>query len=366
MMYTQLQRFDEKDRMELPGSDAYKAYFHYLETVFRQVVLACSVNDSIKYEGALLKSFLAKLLNSIECLRMKYVFDPNFKMKIDESDSSYPNAYEFSTLVDDISLRNERLARIKSKEVLLREFIDTIYGRTEDITPIQLALATRTYYEYLGKSEKIFLPFTPGVFEYDSDRSTDERNSYTYTWGVFEPTLSIPMVYELIFESEKESFVGNEGSKTSQKLLQDLLFHSKGLNPLADIIRSIDISNSDIYPKEMRRLIVGPLYGRYSTSDSVLSQFVHDADADDMFALEVQSEFIRSVNEKKRTAKFSPTDTKPVYQEFDVSQTSFATMARKTTECKQLLFVPHEVGQQMFAHNIEELKEYMIVSLQKT
>ena len=61
MMYTQLQRFDEKDRMELPGSDAYKAYFHYLETVFRQVVLACSVNDSIKYEGALLKSFFGEV-----------------------------------------------------------------------------------------------------------------------------------------------------------------------------------------------------------------------------------------------------------------------------------------------------------------
>lgn len=358
MLYTENERLNEHDRTVLLGDDAYRHYFSFMKNVFERVLTAYQLDvEGRQDEVALLQYFLVRLLNSINCLGTKYSFEIDFKLKIDQSDSSYPNAYEFRMLQDDIKDRNAQLEVIRSKEVLINELIESIFANKDTLQRTQHQLALRTYYDSLANKDSLFLPFTPGQLTELSTRGG--RYRYMYTWGIFEDTLDVPMIFRLEFESQK-GFDGSLGDSKFKAFLKDLQYASTYSLKLFEIASYLSKTCDDIYPKSIKRLTVGPLHGKYSTSNNMIAPFLNKHQSPEVFALEVQSELVVSIDETQ------PDQGKKPQQVFVVGKTS-EMMHRKVSDCRQLLFAPHKVGQLL--HTTKGLKEevlkYQIVSLKK-
>ena len=67
------------------------------------------------------KQYCDLLLYSIEAMRVKYMYDEEDNMKIDLTDSGFPNYLEFRYLFNDLSLRDEYLNKLTDIEVLKHE-----------------------------------------------------------------------------------------------------------------------------------------------------------------------------------------------------------------------------------------------------
>src|SRR6185295_16198453 len=138
----------------------YKKYFFYLKNVLEKVIDADIDLPWNKDEIVLLRKFLRRFLNTVECLKMKYLFDSERKMKIDQSDSSFPYCIELRYLLADTEHATERLGQIRPHEALLKDLVEWIYIHGKTPVHLQYELALRMYYEKLQKAEELFFGFT--------------------------------------------------------------------------------------------------------------------------------------------------------------------------------------------------------------
>ncbi len=360
MLYTELNRYDELDRTVLGDDDAYKKYFSFLRDVFERVLAAYQLDTEGKHdEVMLLQHFLGRMLNSVNCICLKYLFDKDFKPKIDQSDSSYLNSYEFKTLKDDMKRAAEKIEELRPRDFLLKELVQSLYAQKENVSTTQHELSLRTYYEHLINDEgSFFLPFSKGQLSFLGNEGA--RYKYLYTFGIYEETLNVPMIFELLYETV-ESHDTEKGIRNFKTLLEDI-YHSCGsYEQLYNIGKYIDRQSDCVYLKSIKRLVLGPLYSKYSKSISDLGNFIQRFDSPDVFALEVQSETLVSNGETGTASR-----RKKPEQEFVIGKVPEAIL-RKVTEYRALLFTPHEVGQLLHAETSlqQEVQRFSIVSLQK-
>ena len=80
------------------------------------------------------KQYCDLLLYSIEAMRVKYMYDEEENMKVDLTDSGFPNYLEFRYLFNDLGLREEFLGKLTDIEVLKEEFLDTLMRKKEPIS----------------------------------------------------------------------------------------------------------------------------------------------------------------------------------------------------------------------------------------
>ncbi len=356
MYFTDLHRISGENRTVLSGEDAYKQYFTYLETVFQKVIATYLLDVEGKQdEVVLLRHYLSMMLNSINAFRSKYLFDEGVKLSIDQSDSSFPSAGEFTMLQYDITQRIEQLEKMKPKAVLIQSLLQAIFGLRKEYRDIQLKLATRHYFESLGQMDYFFLPFTKGYLSrFDS---TGIRKKYRYHWGAIEETLSVPLIYDIVFETT-EDYESDDGKKYYDQFLKILAYASKGLGELISVAQILERECEDVYPKSLKRLIVGPIFGKYSAGSTKIGCYIKSLDSTDAFALNVQSESLVSQNEVQLKRKVK------AQQEYEFGQ-SPEIIFRQVTDFRELLFTPHDIGQRLLAEKelADEVLRTNIISL---
>src|SRR6185503_20484727 len=185
--------------------DGYKKYFLYLRSTLEKIINADIDLPWSKDEKVLLQNFLRRFLNTVECLKMKYLFDSERKMKIDQSDSSFPYCLEFRYLLADSEHATERLEQIRTSEALLKDLVEWTYIHRKAPVHIQYELAMRMYYEKLQKPDELFFGFTPGHITQIADAASGTRYRFIYEWGTFEASINVPILYQLMFETDIEA-----------------------------------------------------------------------------------------------------------------------------------------------------------------
>lgn len=361
-MYNDIQRFTEFDRNVLTEEDSYKKYFLYLENILEKVIDAEIDLPWDKDEKALLQNFLRRFLNSVECLKMKYLFDSERKMKIDQSDSSFPYNLELRYLLADTEHAAERLEQIRPHEALLKDLVEWIYIHKKTPVDIQYELAMRLYYENLQKTDELFFGFTRGHISQISDAVSGNRYTFIYEWGTYEASINVPVLYQLQFETDMDAKDVHPSNKEWFRELRSSIEKATNIFlPLEEIAMTLDQACNTIYPKQLKRIIVGPLKGRYSRDDDPVSELLRQLGEPDAFALEVQRECIKSSGEKKKKL----VSTKNFYQVFEVSHLSDETLLRKVTDYNALLFIPHAFGQQLLnaPATLEYARKFKLISL---
>ena len=122
------------DKTTLEGGDDYLAYFTYLQSLFNRLLesLRARTQDD-PLEISILQRFAGQFLNTVECLRMKYLCEPERKLRYDPTDSSFPSFIEFKELEYDLTMRDQKLRELPSVDVLKQAILDSLFRN--QVTP---------------------------------------------------------------------------------------------------------------------------------------------------------------------------------------------------------------------------------------
>ena len=100
------------DSAVLDSKEQYVFYHKMVDFVLKELITKVQYQQICsKQEIIFFKQYCDLLLYSIEAMRIKYMYDEEDNMKIDLTESGFPNYLEFRYLFNDLSLRNEYVGK---------------------------------------------------------------------------------------------------------------------------------------------------------------------------------------------------------------------------------------------------------------
>ena len=115
------------DSAYLDSKEQYVFYHKMVDFALKELIVSmqreqlCTTQEVIFF-----KQYADLLLYSIEAMRVKYMYDEEDNMKVDLTESGFPNYLEFRYLFNDLSLRDNYINKLKDVSVLQEEFLDTL------------------------------------------------------------------------------------------------------------------------------------------------------------------------------------------------------------------------------------------------
>ena len=107
------------DSAVLDSKEQYIFYHKMIDFALKELIVAVQQNQIFNAQEILLfKQYSDLLLYSIEAMRVKYMYDDEDNMKVDLTDSGFPNYLEFRYLFNDLELREEYLGKLTDVAVL--------------------------------------------------------------------------------------------------------------------------------------------------------------------------------------------------------------------------------------------------------
>ncbi|MBT8288751.1 MAG: hypothetical protein KJO00_12075, partial [Bacteroidia bacterium] len=114
------------DSAELDSKEQYVFYHKMVDFALKELIVnvqsqqLCSPQELIFF-----KQYCDLFLYSIEAMRIKYMYDDEDNMKIDLTDSGFPNYLEFRYLFNDLELRDQYIEKLPDLDKMKGEFLDT-------------------------------------------------------------------------------------------------------------------------------------------------------------------------------------------------------------------------------------------------
>ncbi len=180
------------DSAVLDSKEQYVFYHKMVDFTLKELIVAVQNKQILnKQEVLLFKQYSDLLLYSIEAMRVKYMYDDEESMKVDLTDSSFPNYLEFRYLFNDLELREEYLGKLTNIDTLKEEFLDTLMRKKESIAKRKLFQATSIVYYTSAKKEYIFNRFVQGKLKplgmhntyYCSNSKVIKNKAYGYDYS---------------------------------------------------------------------------------------------------------------------------------------------------------------------------------------
>ncbi len=121
------------DSATLDSKEQYIFYHKLVDFVLKELLVQVQQNGICnQQELVLLNQYKDLLLYSIEAMRIKYMYGED-NMKVDLTDSGFPNYLEFRYLYNDLSLRDNYLKKLTDISVLQDEFLETLLQKKEPV-----------------------------------------------------------------------------------------------------------------------------------------------------------------------------------------------------------------------------------------
>ena len=352
-----IDNFGELDNVRFETRDQYIEYFDFIKTAFNRLMDSLKTRSSDNpIEIAILKDFMQKYLNTVEILRLKYLFDTENKMAIDLSDSSFPNYLEIRKLDSHKEKANETLKKLPKKESLKQEVLDYMFERKAQPIHLLNKLGKITYSEAL-KTDSYMGLFTEGSL-HELGKASNGNKKYLYNWASYDSMTNRPFIYILAFEfTNKTINIQKEGLEAFKKIIKK---NSHNSSPLKVLATDIDNAAESIKPKILKRIDIGPIYCKYSKENHEISRIVQEKFNDDDYAFFYTTEIINSVGEKESKTGGMFSSTKQLRQIFFVDETDISSLERHVSEVNQYLIGSHKVVQYLTANKPEYITKLKI------
>ncbi|NNC94435.1 MAG: hypothetical protein HKN92_02665 [Chitinophagales bacterium] len=353
-----IDHFTELDRSILKGEDAYVEYFNYMRRVF--TILIDSFNSRTledPEEINILKSFVQKFLNTIEALRLKYLYEQDYQMKIDLTDSSFPNHIELRNLEADMVVRDEELKKMPTEEALKRATLDYLFQEKEEPYPLLRQLGKLCYFKML-KKDRVFTTFQAGeLVRLNEGFQKDTIRQYLFSWASYDSVTNRPFVYILIFDhnDHKNKLMGNKAAFLPFVNVCKKFTHNSG--PLNVVARDIDEALEDVHPKVLKRIDLGPLYGAYSKDNHQMTNVIQKHFKQSEFVFLFTTEIVFSIGEKKSKGILS---TDKLRQIFFVDESNKDCLERHVSQVDKFLLASHGVVQHLTEYHREYIDKLTI------
>ncbi|GEM_PF-717851 len=345
------------DKTTLQGGDEYIAYFNYLQSVFDRLLesLRNRTQDD-PLEIAILQKFASQFLNTVESMRMKYLCEPERKLRYDPTDSSFPSFIEFKELEHDLEIREQSLRELPTVDVLKQAILDALFRHQQLPNALLQQLGQREYFLLLNRYSTLgglFREYTPGEWKLFEPAAKGQGQKLLYSWGAFDVLTNRPHVYMLILE-EQTGFHSNYTKVELALYEQTIRKISNNTAPLQVIATDLDAAFKNHSPKVLKRLELGPLYGRYARDEHFYSLVLRKNFGPEDLIFCFTTEIIFSIGETKTKSLLSGGELRQI---FFIDKTAKETMERNVSEVHSYLMATHEVVQYLNDHYPEKLRE---------
>ena len=255
------------DSALLDSKEQYVFYHKMVDFVLKELIVSVQQEKLCTQQELLIfKQYSDLLLYSIEAMRIKYMYDEEDNMKVDLTDSGFPNYLEFRFLYNDLELRNNYLDKLTDTETLKATFLDTLLGKKEPIKKLDLFKAASLIYYTSVDKKYIFNRFVQGKI---LEAPKDATYKYLTSWSFYDVSLNRPFICYLYF-----NYDGKDPQKDKEKIYQVLKESADRKMPLDTMAYNIDRKLTAIKPKHIKRVDLGPFHNVFAKDENKITHAI--------------------------------------------------------------------------------------------
>jgi hypothetical protein len=318
------------DSAILDSKEQYVFYHKLIDFTLKELIVAVQAKQLLNQQEVLLfKQYSDLLLYSIEAMRIKYMYDDEENMKVDLTDSSFPNYLEFRYLFNDLELRAEYLDKLTDTETLKAEFLDTLMRKKEPIAKRKLFQAASIVYYTSAKKEYIFNRFVQGKIISAPEGSPAE---HLISWSFYDVSHNRPFICYLYF-----NYDGKNPLKERDEIYSALKTVADRDMALDTMAYGIDRRLPKVFPKLIKRVDLGPIHNVFAKDENEVTHAILQGIANkeiplESYAISLKIDELKSGSEFKEGSFFS----KQTLQRWDA------------TYRQRYVFAPHRIIQLLY------------------
>ncbi|AUC23810.1 hypothetical protein BTO15_17650 [Polaribacter sejongensis] len=252
------------DSALLDSKEQYVFYHKMVDFVLKELIVSVQQEQLCTHQELLLfKQYSDLLLYSIEAMRIKYMYDEEDNMKVDLTDSGFPNYLEFRFLYNDLELKNDYVDNLKDMKILKAEFLNTLLVKKQPIRRLDLFKASSFVYYTSVEKKYIFNRFVQGKII-----TAEEGSNYQYmtSWSFYDVSHNRPFICYLYFDYD-----GKISKEKIYEVLKETADREMSLDTMA---YNIDRKLSDIRPKHIKRIDLGPFHNVFAKDENEITHTI--------------------------------------------------------------------------------------------
>lgn len=317
------------DSAVLETKEQYVVYFKIITHAFKELIESITKNDICnELETTFIRQYCELLIYSLEAFRVKYLYDEEERMKIDLTESGFPNYLEFRYLANDLALKKEHISKLPKVEDLKADFLKSLLKTKEPVSRRKLHQAASIVYYTSVDNKFIFKRFVQGKIL----PTKIPEAPYMVSWSFYDVTYNRPFICFMYFDLYKENVP--DYTKKIYSVLETVADRDMSLDMMA---YAIDKKLPKLLPKKLRKIDLGPLHNVFAKDElkvthAILEAIVNKALDLSAFAVSLSVDDILSTGDFKEGTFFS----KQYLQIWE------------TEKRKKYLFAPHRVLQSLY------------------
>jgi hypothetical protein len=322
------------DSAVLETKEQYKVYFKIVNHAFKELVNSISKeNICTDAETTFIKQYCELLTYSLEAFRIKYLFDDEEKMRIDLTESGFPNYLEFRYLFNDLQLKQEHVSKLPEVSKVKAEFLETLLKEKQPISDRKLHQAASIIYYSSVEPQFIYNRFVQGkilpVMGLDAN--------HMVSWSFYDVTSNRPFICFMYFDLQKVKV--EEAKEEIYGVLENTADRDMAVDMMA---YAIDKKLPNVFPKRIKKIDLGPLHSVFAKDELEVTHVILKAIIEKTFDLSAYAISLK-IDEAVATSEFKEGNffNKQILQVWEKSKS------------KNYLFCPHRVMQSMY-DNIPE------------
>ena len=283
------------DSAELDSKEHYVFYHKMVSFALKELVISIEQEQLCsEKEITFFKQYCDLLLYSIEAMRVKYMYDDEDNMKVDLTDSGFPNYLEFRYLFNDLALREEYLNKLTDVDALKEEFLTTLMHKKQHIKKSKLFQAASIVYYNSVEQQYIFNRFVQGKIV---SAPEDVSAKYMTSWSFYDVAHNRPFICFMYFD-----YKGSNPSEHKDKIYEILKQTADRDMSLDTMAYANDRKLEDVYPKHIKRIDFGPLHNVFAKDENEITHAILQSIAKkeislDSFALSLRIDEVFSGSE---------------------------------------------------------------------
>lgn len=323
------------DSAILDSKEQYVFYHEMVDFALKELLVAVQQKQILNQQEILLfKQYSDLLLYSIEAMRIKYMYDDEENMKVDLTDSGFPNYLEFRYLFNDLELREEYLGKLTDVETLKKEFLNTLLHKKEPISKRKLFQAASIVYYASAKKEYIFNRFVQGKI---LEAPENAAAKYMVSWSFYDVSHNRPFICYMYFDYD-----GSNPQKEKDDIYTTLKTVADRAMNLDTMAYGIDKRLSNVFPKLIKRIDLGPIHSVFAKDENKVTHAILEGIAGktiplNSYAISLKMDALQSQSEFKEGSFFS----KQTFQKWD------------TVFNQRYVFAPHRIIQLLYSKTPE-------------
>jgi len=320
------------DSAVLENREQYDIYFKIVSHAFNALIKRITEEQICNVsEATFIKQYGELLTYSLEAFRIKYLFDDEEKMRIDLTESGFPNYLEFRYLINDLDLKQEHVAKLPLVDALKTEFLDSLLKHKEPISDRKLHQAASVVYYTSVEKQFIFKRFVQGKIIKNTDEDSAE---FMVSWSFYDVTYNRPFICFMYFDMHKENV--EDYREKIYTVLERVADRDMNLDIMA---YAIDKKLPKLLPKRLRKIDLGPLHNVFAKDELAITHVVLEGIVKKRLDLSSYAVSL-SIDEIFSTGDFTEGNffSKQHLQIWETKQT------------EEYLFTSHRVMQRLYEH----------------